>query len=141
MADFAAGWPQQVGNPHFSLVIARWGDESIGFGHQLPVQTGWWNGALTPLPDEITTEYPGQTFAIIEMAVRHPYRQQGVARRMHTGLTAGLTEERITLLVRPEAPAPQHAYRSWGYQPVGQVQPFPDGPVYDVIIKRCLAPY
>ncbi len=86
--------------------------------------------ALTPLPDEITAEYPGRTFAIIEIAVRRPYRQCGVGRLLHTHLTAGLSEERITLLVRPDAPAPQRAYRSWGYQPVGQIQPFPGGPVY-----------
>ncbi|MGH3911829.1 MAG: GNAT family N-acetyltransferase, partial [Pseudonocardiaceae bacterium] len=142
VADFAAGWPLRIGYPHFCLVIARCGEELIGFsfGHQLPVRTGWWDGTLAPLPDEITTEYPGRTFAIIEMAVRHRYRQRGVARRMHARLTAGLTEERITLLVRPDAPAPQHAYRSWGYQPVGQVQPFPEGPVYDAMIKSCIAP-
>lgn len=43
--------------------------------------------------------------------------------------------QRITLLVRPDAPAPRHAYRSWGYYSVGRVQPFPDGPVYDAMIK------
>ncbi|MGH3929084.1 MAG: GNAT family N-acetyltransferase, partial [Pseudonocardiaceae bacterium] len=112
----------------------------FGFGHQLSVQTGWWDRALTPLPDGITTEYPGRTFAIIEMAVRRRYRRRGVARRLHAELTTGLPEERITLLVRPDAPAPQHAYRSWGYRSVGRIQPFPEGPVYDAMIKHRLAP-
>lgn len=138
VAEFAADWPRRVGHPHFQLVIARWGSEPIGFsfGHQLPAQTGWWDGALTPLPDHITVEYSGRTFAIIEIAVRPRYRRRGVARRMHAALTAGLLEERITLLVRPDAPAPQHAYRSWGYQPVGRIQPFPDGPVYDAMTRQ-----
>lgn len=137
VADFAVGWPRRVAHSSFRLVIAQWCDEPIGFsfGHQLPVQTDWWNGALTALPDDITTEYPGRTFAIIEIAVRRRYRQRGVARRMHAELTAGLSEERVTLLVRPDAPAPRRAYRSWGYQPVGRIQPFPDGPVYEAMIK------
>lgn len=127
--------------PTSGSFVARWGDELIGFsfGHQLPVQTGWWDGALTPLPDGITTEYSGRTFAIIEMAVRRRYRRRGVARRLHGELTAGRPEERITLLVRPDAPAPWHAYRSWGYQPVGRIQPFPEGPGYDSMIKPCIA--
>lgn len=45
------------------------------------------------LPDDITTEYPGRTFAIIEIAVRRRYRRQG------------LSEEWVTLLVRPDAAA------------------------------------
>ncbi|MDQ3762375.1 MAG: GNAT family N-acetyltransferase [Actinomycetota bacterium] len=135
--DFTSGWSRRIDQRNFRLVVARRAEEPIGFafGFQLPAQTKWWDGALTPLPDEITTEYPGRTFVIIELAVRRPYRQRGVGRLLHAHLTAGLSEERITLLVSPEAPAPQHAYRSWGYQPVGQIQPFPNGPVYDAMIK------
>ncbi len=131
VADSTANWSQRIGQPDFRLVVARRADEPIGFvfGYQLSTRTQWWDGALTPLPDEITTEHSGCTFAIIEIAVRRPYRQHGVGRLLHTHLIAGLSEERITLAVRPEAPAPQHAYRSWGYQPVGQVQPFPAGPI------------
>lgn len=55
---------------------------------------------------------------------------------MHAELTAGLAEERITLLVRPDAPAPRRAYLCWGYQPVGRIQPFPHGPVYDAMTKH-----
>lgn len=135
--DFTSGWSRTIAQRNFRLVVARQADEPIGFafGFQHGTRTKWWDGALTPLPGEITAEYPGRTFAIIEIAVRRPYRQRGIGRLLHAHLTAGLSEERITLAVRPEAPAPQHAYRSWGYQTVGQVQPFPGGPVYDVMIK------
>lgn len=141
VADFAADWPRRVTSPNFRLVLARRADEIIGFafGVQLEAGTGWWDGALTPLPEDITAEYPGRTFAIIEIAVRPRYRQRGVARRMHAKLIDGLTEERVTLLVRPDAPAPWHAYQSWGYRPVGQIQPFPGGPVYDAMIKPLAA--
>jgi ribosomal protein S18 acetylase RimI-like enzyme len=134
---FTSGWSQQIDQTNFRLVVARRADEPIGFafGYQLRVQTQWWDGALTPLPDEITTEHSGRTFAIIEIAVRRPYRQRGVGRLLHTHLTAGLSEGRITLAVRPDAPTPQRAYRSWGYRSVGQIQPFPGGPVYDALIR------
>ncbi len=140
--DFTSGWSQRIDQHNFRLVMARRGDEPIGFafGYQLRTQTKWWDGALTPLPDEITAEHSGRTFAIIEIAVRGPYRQRGVGRLLHTHLTAGLSEERITLTVRPDAPAPQRAYCSWGYRSVGQIQPFPDGPVYDAMIKPLVAP-
>ena len=135
--DFVSGWSTRTNQPNFRLVIADRLNESVGFafGHQLHLQTSWWDGALTALPDDITTERPGRTFAIIELVVRHPYRQRGVARWLHTHLTAGLSEERVTLLVRPDAPAPRRAYLSWGYQQVGRIQPFPAGPVYDAMIK------
>jgi ribosomal protein S18 acetylase RimI-like enzyme len=140
--DFTSGWPQRIDQCNFRLVVARRAGEPIGFafGYQLRARTKWWDGALTPIPDEVTAEHPGRTFAIIEIAVRRPYRQRGVGHLLHTHLTAGLSEERITLAVRPDAPAPQRAYRSWGYQPVGQVQPFPGGPVYDTMIKPLVSP-
>lgn len=125
--DFASAWPRTINQRNFRLVIARRAAEPIGFAFGFSLQA-----------HDITTEYPERTFAIIELAVRRPYRQQGVGRQLHTHLTAGLSEERITLLVRPEAPVPQHAYLSWGYQPVGRIQPFPGAPVYDAMIKQVL---
>lgn len=140
--DFTSGWSRTIDQRNFRLVVARRASEPIGFafGLQLRARTKWWDGALTPLSDEITAEHSGRTFAIIEIAVRRPYRKCGVGRLLHTHLTAGLSEERITLLVRPEAPAPQHAYHSWGYQTVGKIQPFPGSPVYDVMIKPLGSP-
>ena len=140
--DFAFGWHRTIDQRNFRLVIARRADEPIGFafGVQLRARTKWWTGALSSLPDDITTEYTGRTFAIIEMAVRRPYRRQGVGRQLHTHLIAGLSEERIALLVRPEASAPQHAYLSWGYRAVGQIQPFPGAPAYNAMIKQLVFP-
>jgi hypothetical protein len=57
---------------------------------------------------------------------------------LHTHLLAGLTEERATLLVRPDAAAARSAYLSWSYRPIGRLQPFPDGPIYDAMMKDLL---
>lgn len=140
--DFASGWHRTIDQCNFRLVIARRADEPIGFafGVQLRARTKWWNGALTSLPDDVTTEYTGRTFAIIELAVRCPYRRQGVGHQLHTHLIAGLSEERITLLVRPEAPAPQQAYLSWGYRAIGQIRPFSGAPIYTAMIKQLARP-
>lgn len=140
--DFASGWHRTIDQRNFRLIIARRADEPIGFafGVQLRARTKWWNGALTPLPDDVITEYAGRTFAIIELAVRRPYRRQGVGCQLHTHLIAGLSEERITLLVRPEAPAPQQAYLSWGYRVIGPIRPLSGAPIYTAMIKQLACP-
>lgn len=140
--DFASGWHRTIDQRNFRLVIARRAGEPIGFafGVQLRARTKWWKGAFTSLPEDVTTEYSGRTFAIIELAVRRPYRRQGVGRKLHSHLVADLSEERIALLVRPEAPAPQQAYLSWGYRAVGKIRPFPGAPVYNAMIKQLTCP-
>jgi hypothetical protein len=57
--DFASGWHRTINQRNFRLVIARRAGEPIGFAFGFPLQarTTWWNGALTPLSEEITTEY------------------------------------------------------------------------------------
>lgn len=137
-ADFEASLEQRSEQPEFRVVVAHESvDQPIGFalGHRLEPGTKWWRGALTPLPERITEEHRGRTFAIIELAVLRPHRQRGLGRALHDELVAGLDVERLTLLVRPDAVPAAAAYRSWGYERVGQIQPFPDGPVYDAMVR------
>jgi GNAT superfamily N-acetyltransferase len=137
VAEFVAGWQQRVAEPGFRLVLGHWDDRPVGFafGAQLQAQAGWWQGALTPLSPQLTAEHPGRTFALLEIGVRRPYRGRGVARRMHDCLIDGRSEERVALLVLPDAPVPRQAYLSWGYRPVGRVRPFPGGPIFDAMVK------
>lgn len=138
VADFVAGWPRRCSYPGFRLVVARDQDtpEGFTFGHPLPDGTGWWSGLLDPAGDGVTAEWPGRTFAIIELAVRATARRSGVARDLVAHLLEGRTEERVTLLVRPEAEAEpaRAAYRSWGYEVVGQLRPYEGAPVYDAML-------
>lgn len=137
VVDFGRGWPSRVAQPSFRLVVARLAGQPVGFGfgHQLGTTTNWWDGALDDVEDDVTTEREGRTFAIIELAVCGAHRERGIARELHSYLVAGLPQERVTLLVRPEAGPARCAYLSWRYQPVGRVQPFVDGPVYEAMIK------
>lgn len=83
-------------------------------------------------------EWPGRTFAVIELAVVKPYRGLGVGHRMHDLLLEGRGEERVTLLVRPEPEArpAQAMYEHLGYQRAGAVRPYDGAPVYDAMIRR-----
>jgi hypothetical protein len=70
------------------------------------------------------------------LAVEDTFRRSGIGRELHTHLLAGLSEERATLLVRPDATAARVAYLSWAYRPIGRLQPFANGPTYDAMIKQ-----
>ena len=134
--DFVEAWASRRNQPGFRLVVARSAGEAVGFtfGHGLGVATRWWSGPRTCISDDVAHEYPGRTFAVIELAVVKPYRRRGIGRKLHNLLLAGLGNERVTLLVRPEAKAAQAAYRCWGYECVGQIQPFDGAPVYDAMV-------
>jgi GNAT superfamily N-acetyltransferase len=135
---FAESWPRRVRQPGFRLVVAESEHAPVGlaFGHQLMVDTRWWDGSQSPLLPDVTTEYPGRTFAIIELAVVAGERRQGVGRLLHEALLAGRGEERVTLLSLPDAAAAQHAYESWGYERLARIQPGPTAPVYDCFMRR-----
>lgn len=138
VAQFRAGWPRRVAQPSFRLVVARLRSEPVGFsfGHQLSADTRWWDGMLDEVDADVVTERPGRTFAIIELAVQRAMRGKGIAHELHTHLLAGLAEERATLLVRPDARPAHSAYLSWAYGAVGRLQPFPQGPIYEAMIRE-----
>lgn len=140
--DFAAGWSNRVAKPGFRLVLAHAGHEPIGFafGFRLRLDTGWWDGLLDPVPADQTREHDGRTFVVIELAVRASYRRQGVGGALHRALLAHRIEERVTLLVRPEAQQAQAAYASWGYQPLGRLRPAPNAPVYVAMVRDLPVP-
>ncbi len=124
--------------PGMRLVIAREKDEVVGFtyGYFLPTGTGWWDNVDQPLPEDFTREDGARTWVILELAVRKPWRRQGVAAGLHAALLDGLDVERVTLTVRPEpeaAPA-QAAYAAWGYREVGISHPWEDAPFYRAMV-------
>jgi GNAT superfamily N-acetyltransferase len=133
---FIAGMPRRAKQPAFRMVTASLDEDLAGFafGHQLTADTKWWSGATTELASEVTREGSGRTFAVIELAVRAPYRRLGMARAMHDKLLAEAAEERATLLVRPEAAPAKTAYQHWGYEKVGSLRPWPNAPLYDAMV-------
>src|SRR5262249_34971974 len=96
----------------FTLVEARSGGDLIafGFGVALAPTTPWWQNLLTSLPDKITHEYVGRTFALVELLVRKPWRRRHIAETIHRQLLEDRHNERATLTVLPTAEAAHAAY-------------------------------
>ncbi|MFJ6568000.1 GNAT family N-acetyltransferase [Streptomyces sp. NPDC091292] len=138
IADFTDRFHVQARRPGFRLVLARGDVDIIGFtfGFLLPADTSWWKNLQTPAPEDFTREDGRRTFAVIELAVREPWRRQGVATGLHTTLLKDIPAERVTLTTRPEpeaAPA-QAAYAHWGYRKIGVSHPWETAPYYDAML-------
>lgn len=124
--------------PGFELVLAYRGAQPAGiaFGYTLPRDARWWDGLITPVTPGQVEETGARTFAVNEIMVHPVYQRQGVARALHAELMAGRDEERATLLVRQDNESAQAAYARWGYTSIGQLQPFPDAPLYDALVLQ-----
>ena len=104
--------------PGFVLAEARNGGYLVGYAAGMPLRpsTSWWRELTTPLPDDVTAEHPGRTFALTDLLVRASWRRQGIGRELHDLILAGRPEERATLVAPPAAAAAQHAFRAWGWR-------------------------
>ncbi|WP_416985630.1 GNAT family N-acetyltransferase [Streptomyces sp. T028] len=121
----------------FRAALARTeGGEPVGiaYGYPLSANTGWWDQLSEPVPDDMRREDGHRTFGLMELAVREPWRGQGVARRLHETLLDGLEVERVLLNVHPESKAASAAYRAWGYRKVGEAQPWEGADLHDVML-------
>lgn len=138
VSEFIDIYRVHVQRPGMRLVLAREGDELVGFtyGFRLPPETRWWRSVQQPLPDDFTREDGTRTWVTIELAVRKPWRRQGIAAELHTRLLASQSIERATLTMRPEPEAaPAHAaYASWGYRKVGVAHPWESAPYYHAMV-------
>jgi GNAT superfamily N-acetyltransferase len=123
--------------PGFALAEARHGGYLVGYAFGMPLRpsTSWWRRLTTPLPDEVTTEHPGRTFALVELLVRASWRRQGIAGALHDLILDNRPEERATLTVPPDAAPAQSAFRRWGWHKVARTRDDgPGSPVSDVLI-------
>jgi ribosomal protein S18 acetylase RimI-like enzyme len=80
------------------------------------------------------SEGPGQ-YAVCEIMVAPDFRRRGIAKRLHDELLAPRPEPRAGLYVRKENAPAQAAYQTWGWTKIGDVQPAPDAPNYDELIR------
>ncbi|WP_435136905.1 GNAT family N-acetyltransferase [Actinacidiphila sp. bgisy144] len=119
-------------NPGFSCVIAYDGEEPAGFAYGAPGTEGreWWRERLDPAPEK------SRTFHFSELQVRPRWRGKGVSERLHRALMRAQDEDLAVLLVDVTHPKVQALYESWGYRKVGEDQPFPDSPVYAVMVTE-----
>ncbi|MFG3022266.1 GNAT family N-acetyltransferase [Streptomyces sp. NPDC048254] len=141
VAEFIDHYQVQARRPGMRLILAREGEEVIGFtyGYYLAADTMWWHNLQdVTLPEDFTREDGRRTFVVIELAVRKPWRRRGIAGDLHAQLLEGLDAERVTLTVRPEPEAgpAKSAYVAWGYRKVGVSHPWEDAPLYDCMVRE-----
>jgi GNAT superfamily N-acetyltransferase len=136
-ALFADRFRVQRRQPGFVLAEARRGGYLIGYAAGMPLRpsTSWWRDLTTALPDEVTAEYPGRTFALIELLVRASWRRQGIGQTLHDLILRNRHEERATLAVPATAIPAQSAFHDWGWHKVARTRdPGPGSPVSDVLV-------
>jgi GNAT superfamily N-acetyltransferase len=129
--------------PGFVLATAWHGGYLVGYATGLPLRpsTSWWRDLTTTVPDDLTDEHPGRTFALIELAVRASWRRQGIGRALHDLILDGRAEERATLAVLPTASAAQQAFQHWGWQKVARSRdprpgpPAPGALIHDILVR------
>jgi GNAT superfamily N-acetyltransferase len=123
--------------PGFVLAEARHGGYLVGYAFGMPLRpsTSWWRNLTTALPDEVTAEHPGRTFALVELLVRASWRRQGIAGTLYDLILENRPEERATLTVLPTATVAQQVFRRWGWRKVARTRDAgPGSPVSDVLI-------
>ena len=138
-ARFADRFRVQRRQPGFVLAEARHGGFLVGYAAGMPLRpsTSWWRHLTAPLPDEVTAEHPGRTFALIELLVRASWRRQGIGQTLHDLILGSRREERATLTVLPAAAPAQNAFQNWGWRKVARTRdPRPGAPVSDVLVIK-----
>ncbi|MER6998709.1 GNAT family N-acetyltransferase [Streptomyces sp. NPDC000410] len=119
------------GREGFACVIAYDGDEPVGFTYGAPGEPGreWWRDHLDIPPADPAT------FSVSELMLRPKWRKQGIGERLHAALFDGRSEALAVLTVDTKRPRLQAMYEGWGYRKVGEQQPFPDSPLYAVMLR------
>ncbi|MFE7593379.1 GNAT family N-acetyltransferase [Kitasatospora sp. NPDC057512] len=128
---------------HRHAVGPRWGcalgevdGEAVGYAYGFARTEAYrWGGLITPAPASLLEETDTRTFALCEVMVRAAWRGKGVARTLHEELLSQRTEERSHLLVEEDHPRVKALYERWGYSRMGTMQPYPDGPRYDSMLR------
>lgn len=136
-ALFASRFRVQRRQPGFVLAEARQGAYLVGYGSGMPLRasTSWWRDLTTALPDEVTAEHPGRTFALTELLVRASWRRQGIGQTLHDLLLVNRPEERATLTVAPAATPAQNAFHKWGWRKVARTRDAgPGSSLSDVLV-------
>ncbi|MGJ5899228.1 GNAT family N-acetyltransferase [Streptomyces niveiscabiei] len=118
------------GREGFACVVAYESGQPVGFTYGAPGEPGreWWREYLAEEPADPST------FSVSELMLRPRWRKQGLGERLHTALLADRTEALAVLTVDTKRPRLQALYEGWGYRKVGERQPFPDSPLYAVML-------
>lgn len=141
MEWFADRLENHVEGRRWEAVVGYDGDDPVGYGYGCSLSPGarWWSVVVdvsgAPLDEEYTYETGDRTLALFELMVRVRWRRTGTAHRIHEELLAGRSDQRVSLGNNAEHGRVRALYESWGYQKVGTSRPFPDAPLYNVLVR------
>lgn len=122
---------RQTTRSGFAIVLARSAGDIVGFAFGFTFEAGsWWSGDAQPPPAEILN---AEKFAVIELALRRPWRGHGLGRRLLDELLDDAPGEYATLTAVADAPA-RDLYTRWGWRQIGTAQHTPDAPVMDQLV-------
>lgn len=136
-ARVARRFRTQCRQPGFVFAAARSGGYLVGCTAGLPLRpsTSWWRELTAPLPEDVTAEHSGRTFALVEFGVRPSWRRQGIGRYLIDLTLRSRSEERATVVLPPGAHAAQAAFQNWGWRRVARTRsPDPGGVASDVLL-------
>ena len=123
-------WRESVFDRHcgrkgFRLVTARDGERLVGFGWGYVGSRGeyWPDLVVEALPAEVTDEWVGGHFEMVELAVSPDARRQGLGERLHDALLEGVAPRRA-LLGTDDADTPAtRLYVRKGWRRLGELSP------------------
>lgn len=126
-AEQRAMLTEALTSPTFDATVATAEQDVVGFayGRRLPVNHGWWQDFTIALPPEVTAEWEGRTFALLDWAVAAKHRRGGIGRRLLDDLLARRREQRAILSVQPTAVDTQAIYHHLGWRKIGRKGPMP----------------
>ena len=131
--DFLERTTGQARSPGFTLIAGYSAAELAGFSFGLPFPAGRWRrGAEGEPPAELLNV---DKFAVIELVVLPPFRDQGLAGRMFRALLADRPEPYATLVAEKQGRA-RAMYDRWGWRATQSVRPSPDVAKLDVLVKK-----
>jgi GNAT superfamily N-acetyltransferase len=120
----------------FKLVAAWEEDTMVGYAFGSPKDNSAdvWQMVERALPEIPIPDPPEPIYFFREFAVDPKQQGKGYGRRLHDALLKTRPESLAHLLVRPDNPA-EATYLHWGWQMVGQVQPFSDAPALHAMVR------
>nr|BEK69365.1 hypothetical protein KPHV_65920 [Kitasatospora purpeofusca] len=122
--------------PRWGCTLGEVDGHTVGYAYGFARTAAYrWNGLITPAPTEMLEETDNRTFALCEVMVRANWRGTGAAHTLHEELLSQRTEARSHLLVEEEHPKVRALYERWGYTWMGTMQPYPDSPRYDSMLR------
>ncbi|MBV2155082.1 GNAT family N-acetyltransferase [Kitasatospora sp. SUK 42] len=127
---------RHAAGPRWGCVFGEVDGAEIGYAYGFARTAAYrWGGLITLASADLLEETDSRTFALCEVMVREPWRGTGVARTLHEELLSHRIEERSHLLVEEGHPRVRALYERWGYSRMGTMQPYPDGPRYDSMLR------